>query len=178
MASTKYSKSSSSAHLDFAHLLADQSAKAILPHFRKIIAVDDKGTGRDYDPVTAADRNAERVISRLIAKEFPEHGLVGEEFGSRNAEAQFRWVIDPIDGTRAFIMGQPLWGTLIGLLDGDQPVLGMMNQPFTGERFWGSARGAFLRRGAASRRLTSRESVTALAGAVSHDHASRSHRRS
>lgn len=128
--------------LDFAHGLADQSAGAILPHFRRTIAIDNKA-GRDgFDPVTAADKAAERVIAKAIAAEFPEHGILGEEYGARGATGPMRWVIDPIDGTRAFIMGSPLWGTLIGLLDGDTPVLGLMNQPFTGERVWSESRSA------------------------------------
>ena len=93
---------------------------------------------RDFDPVTAADRAAERAIRKAIAGRYPEHGIVGEEFAQLAGAGRFNWVIDPIDGTRAFITGTPLWGTLIGLLDGDKPVLGLMNQPFTGERFWGA----------------------------------------
>src|SRR5262249_30984714 len=152
--------------LDFAHLLADESGKSILPHFRRIIVVDDKGKGRGYDPVTAADRNAERVISRLIDKHLPNHGLIGEEFGNRNAEARYRWGIDPIAGPGASIIGQPFWGTLIGLLDGADPMLGMMNQPSTGERFWATARGAFARRGTGARRLKTREDVSAVREAI------------
>lgn len=147
------------AKLAFAHTLADASAKAILPHFRKVIAVQNKETV-GYDPVTAADRNAETVIVKLITKAHPEDGVIGEEFGRRNEGARFRWVIDPIDGTRAFIIGQPLWGTLIGLLDGPKPVLGVMNQPYTGERFYGSGKGTFLRRGETpARRLKTRTGV-------------------
>ncbi len=89
-----------------------------------------------FDPVTVADRASERAIKRYLAQAFPEHGIVGEEFGTTQPDARFRWIIDPIDGTRAFIMGMPTWGTLIGLADGETPVLGVMHQPFTGERFW------------------------------------------
>lgn len=143
--------------VDFAHLLADEAAKSTLPHFRKVIAVQDKGSRDDYDPVTKADKNAERAISRLITRRFPEHGLIGEEFGSHNESARLRWVIDPVDGTRAFIMGQPLWGTLIGLIDGDKAAVGMMDQPYTRERFWGSSAGAFWRRdGGSAKRLKTR----------------------
>lgn len=152
--------------IDFAHLLADQAEKATLPHFRKVIAVQDKGSREDYDPVTQADQNAERVISKLIAKHFPDHGLIGEEFGNRNESAQLRWVIDPIDGTRAFIMGQPLWGTLIGLIDGDTPAVGLMAQPFTRERFWGSSAGSFWRHGAANARRLKTRTGGKLADAI------------
>jgi histidinol phosphatase-like enzyme (inositol monophosphatase family) len=124
--------------LETAHRLADLSADVILPRFRRPIPVDDKGGKAGFDPVTAADRDAERAISRYLARHHPDHAIVGEEHGGRDGDGSsaLRWVIDPIDGTKAFIMGSPLWGTLIGLLDGETPVLGMMNQPFTGERVW------------------------------------------
>jgi histidinol phosphatase-like enzyme (inositol monophosphatase family) len=142
--------------MDFAHLLADDASKATLAHFRKAIDVANKDSG-GYDPVTEGDRAAERAMVRRITRSHPDHGVLGEEFGSRNETAALRWVLDPIDGTRAFIMGQPLWGTLIGLLEGDQPVLGLMSQPFTEERFWGTSAGAFWRRGTApARRLKTR----------------------
>ena len=128
------------AHLDFAHTLADLAGKAIRPHFRKPLSVHNKAGKHGFDPVTAADRAAERAIRKAIAARFPQHGIIGEEFASVAGAGRYKWVVDPIDGTRAFIMGAPLWGTLIGLLDGDEPVLGLMDQPFTGERFW-SARG-------------------------------------
>jgi myo-inositol-1(or 4)-monophosphatase len=124
--------------LEFAHRLADISGEAILPYFRKSIAVRNKADGQGFDPVTAADRAAERVIRKAIAAHYPEHGIVGEEFAQLAGTGRFNWVIDPIDGTRAFITGAPLWGTLIGLLDGGKPSLGLMHQPFTGERFWGA----------------------------------------
>jgi myo-inositol-1(or 4)-monophosphatase len=98
--------------------------------------VDNKAAGRDFDPVTLADQAAERAIARILSKRCPDHGIIGEEFGSVRPEARFQWVIDPIDGTRGFIMGTPMWGTLIGLLEDGEPVLGIMNQPYTGERFW------------------------------------------
>ena len=123
-------------HLELAHALADQSAKAILPHFRKVIPVDNKAAGRDFDPVTQADQAAERAIVRILSKLCPDHGIIGEEFGTVRPDARFQWVIDPIDGTRGFIMGTPMWGTLIGLLEDGEPILGIMNQPYTGERFW------------------------------------------
>jgi myo-inositol-1(or 4)-monophosphatase len=128
-----------------AHRLADRSGRAILPHFRKSIAVDNKGHQGQFDPVTAADRAAERVICRLIGQHYPDHGVIGEELGARGSDARFRWVIDPIDGTRAFITGTPMWGTLIGLLDGQQPVLGVMDQPYTRERFWSGSKTAHAR---------------------------------
>lgn len=119
-----------------AHELADLAGAAILPHFRRRIRVDNKASGGGFDPVTAADRAAERAISKALASRLPDHGLEGEEYGHRNPEARMRWIVDPIDGTRAFILGMPLWGTLIGLVDDGVPVIGMMDQPYTRERFW------------------------------------------
>jgi len=131
------SRRSSSTYVDFAHVLADLAAAAILPHFRRPLAVANKAdAGADYDPVTVADRAAERAIRAAIAKRFPDHAIVGEEFAPRPGAGSQQWVIDPIDGTRAFIMGSPLWGTLIGLIEGGVPILGLMDQPYTRERFW------------------------------------------
>jgi myo-inositol-1(or 4)-monophosphatase len=128
-----------------AHELADLSGRAILPHFRRQIGVDNKDAAGGFDPVTRADRAAERVIGRALRARQPDHALVGEEFGSRAGASPYTWVIDPIDGTRAFIMGLPLWGTLIGLKHGVDAVLGLMDQPYTRERFWSGARGSRMR---------------------------------
>ena len=132
-------------HLDFAHVLADISGAAILPYFRKPLVVKNKAGLSGFDPVTDADRAAERAIREALLQRFPDHGIVGEEFGAIAAKGRYRWLIDPIDGTRAFITGSPLWGTLIGLMDGARPALGVMNQPFTGERFWSNGRQAHWR---------------------------------
>lgn len=129
----------------FMHELADASGAAVLPHFRRPLSVGNKGGIGSYDPVTAADRSAERAIRRLIGRRFPDHAIEGEEYGTTSADGPYRWLIDPIDGTRAFVMGLPLWGTLIGLLRDEEPLLGMMDQPYTRERFWSHARGASLR---------------------------------
>jgi histidinol phosphatase-like enzyme (inositol monophosphatase family) len=120
----------------FAHHLADVSAGAILPHFRTELVVGNKARGSAFDPVTAADQAAEQAMRESVAARFPEHGIIGEEFGEIGRERRYCWVIDPIDGTRAFITGSPLWGTLIGLTQEGRPLLGLMNQPFTAERFW------------------------------------------
>lgn len=128
---------SPSSFLDFAHSLADLAGEAVLPYFRRRLNVDNKAGSGGFDPVTAADRAAEKAIRSAIAKKFPDHGIIGEEFPERPGAGRYTWVLDPIDGTRAFIMGSPLWGTLIGLNDKGTPILGMMDQPFTRERFWG-----------------------------------------
>jgi myo-inositol-1(or 4)-monophosphatase len=126
-----------------AHELADLSGPVILKHFRKSTPVENKAVGTAYDPVTKADRGAEKAIAQALAVKFPDHGIVGEEFGTKPGTSRFEWVIDPIDGTRSFIIGSPLWGTLIGVLDDGRPYFGLMDQPFTGERFWSGDRASY-----------------------------------
>jgi myo-inositol-1(or 4)-monophosphatase len=126
--------------LNFAHTLADLAAGAIMPYFRRRIAVTNKMSDGGFDPVTSADRAAERAIRKAIAATYPEHGIIGEEFAAAPGSGRYHWLIDPIDGTRAFITGSPLWGTLIGLTRDGQPLVGVMSQPFTGERFWADTR--------------------------------------
>ncbi len=107
--------------------LARESGDFIRPYFLQPgVAVEFKA---DQSPVTIADRGAEELLRARLAKKFPTHGIVGEEFGSERADAEFVWVLDPIDGTKAFITGLPLWGTLIALLHHGQPVLGCIHQP-------------------------------------------------
>ncbi|MGY6708826.1 MAG: histidinol-phosphatase [Rhizobiaceae bacterium] len=122
----------------FMRELAACAAAQTLPRFRQNGAVENK-LDSGFDPVTEADQAAERAIRDLIGTAFPEHGIVGEEFGSVGADRRHVWVIDPIDGTRAFISGLPLWGTLIGLMEDGRAIAGMMSQPFTGELFHASA---------------------------------------
>jgi myo-inositol-1(or 4)-monophosphatase len=123
--------------------LASASGKAILPHFRSRLAIEDKHLRGVYDPVTIADRAAEAVMREMIISRFPDHGILGEEFGPERTDAETVWVLDPIDGTRAFIAGLPTWGTLIGLTEQGRPMKGMMHQPFTGERYVGDTRRAW-----------------------------------
>jgi len=117
--------------------LATSSGETILPFFRTSLSIDNKSASKDFDPVTEADRAAEAVMRRLIKYHFPQHGIVGEEFGNEREDADYVWVLDPIDGTKSFIAGFPIWGTLIALLHKGTPVFGMMHQPFIGERFSG-----------------------------------------
>jgi histidinol phosphatase-like enzyme (inositol monophosphatase family) len=146
------------AYVEFANLLADISGKAILPYFRRSLSIENKAGRSGFDPVTPADRAAERALRKAIKAKYPEHGIIGEEYAPVAGEGRYRWLLDPIDGTRAFIMGSPLWGTLIGLLDGSKPLLGLMDQPFTGERFWSDGRASHFRRGTGkSRRLKTRK---------------------
>jgi myo-inositol-1(or 4)-monophosphatase len=115
---------------------ADLAGAAIRPLFRSALLVEAKG---DASPVTEADRAAERAIRDLLAHRLPDHGVIGEEYGNTSDDAEWVWVLDPIDGTRAFVTGRPLFGTLIGLLHRGRPVLGLIDQPVTGERWIGVA---------------------------------------
>jgi histidinol-phosphatase len=131
--------------------LATVSGDTILPFFRTALSVDDKGGRGGFDPVTAADHAAETAMRRLIRRSFPDHGIIGEEFGNERPDAEYVWVLDPIDGTKSFISGMPAWGTLIALTRLGEPVFGLMNQPFTRERFSGDG-GASQYRGPAGTR--------------------------
>lgn len=127
--------------VNFAEELADAAGTAIMPYFRSQINVEDKGR-LVFDPVTAADKSAERVMREMIVARYPKHGIIGEEEPAVASACGLTWVLDPVDGTRAFITGLPLWGTLIALNDDRRPVIGVMNQPFTKERFIGTPHGA------------------------------------
>ena len=141
----------------FSHRLADESAAAILPHFRASATITNKAAEGRFDPVTEADRGAETAMRRLIEAHYPDHGIYGEEFPDKPAQGPFRWLLDPIDGTRGFICGLPVWGTLIGLSHENTPVLGMMNQPYTGERFWNAPDGAHFRGPRGERLMSTRK---------------------
>lgn len=135
--------------------LATSSGETILPFFRTSLGIVNK-SDKGFDPVTEADRAAEAVMRRLIKANFPQHGIIGEEFGNERDDADYVWVLDPIDGTKSFIAGFPTWGTLIGLLHKGTPVFGMMHQPFIGERFSGDNGAAFYRGPSGERKLSVR----------------------
>ena len=144
--------------IDFATFvdhLATASGETILPFFRTALAVENKQAG-GFDPV-AADRAAEEAMRALIREAFPEHGILGEEQAPERADAEYVWVLDPIDGTKSFIAGMPAWGTLIGLMRFGEPVFGMMHQPFIGERFSGDGGAARYRGPAGDRDLDVRK---------------------
>ncbi len=128
--------------ISFANHLADLSAEIIKKYFRLPNGEMQKN---DETPVTKADREIEKIIRAEIEKKFPTHGIIGEEFGVKNPDAEFVWILDPIDGTSSFIIGRPLFGTLIALTHRGKSVLGIMNQPITGERWIGiEGEGAWL----------------------------------
>ena len=154
--------------IDFAAFvdeLATVSGEAILPFFRTSLGVEDKGSAAGFDPVTAADRAAESAMRALIKSSFPEHGIVGEEYGNERADAEYVWVLDPIDGTKSFITGMPAWGSLIALTRNGEPVFGMMHQPFIRERFAGDG-GATRYRGPAGERELHVRACATLADAM------------
>jgi myo-inositol-1(or 4)-monophosphatase len=141
----------------FAARLADASGDVIRPWFRVTLDVTDKGTGRaGFDPVTEADRLGELELRRLIRATYPGHGILGEEHGHEPGEEASTWVLDPIDGTRAFICGMPQWGTLIALNDGTRPILGVLDQPVTKERWIGHSGHAEFVSGGERKRIQTR----------------------
>ena len=142
---------------------ADAAAERTLAGFRTPLAVENKWeTG--FDPVTAADKDAEIAVRAVIAERFPDHGIIGEEWDAKASSGDFDWIVDPIDGTRAFISGVPVWGTLIGLMHKGRAIAGLMAQPFTGETWIAlGSTGEFRRGGNGTPLRTS--GVTALKGA-------------
>ncbi len=118
-----------------AERLAEAAGAAIRPYFRQKFDVETKG---DLSPVTAADRASEAAMRAIIEAERPHDGIIGEEYGRVREDARYVWVLDPIDGTRAFVAGRPLFGTLVGLLDEGRPVLGVIDQPIIGDRWVGA----------------------------------------
>ena len=132
---------------------------------RAVNGIDNKAGGRAFDPVTEADRAAETAMRGLIRATFPEHGIIGEEFGSERTNAEYVWVLDPIDGTKSFICGMPAWGTLIALLRSGEPVYGLMHQPYTRERFSGD-NGAARYRGPSGERVMMVRRCADIANAI------------
>ena len=141
----------------FANRLADAGGAVIRPYFRKPITVSHKEGKAAFDPVTEADRGAERAIRDMIARERPDDAILGEEFGETKGKNKYRWVLDPVDGTRAFITGRHEWGSLIALEESGVPVLGILDQPVLGERFIGAGSAAHLVQAGRTIRLKTRE---------------------
>jgi myo-inositol-1(or 4)-monophosphatase len=154
--------------IDFAAFvdeLAAISGETILPFFRTALGVENKSASGDFDPVTEADRAAETAMRTLIKRTFPAHGILGEEFPAERPDAEYVWILDPIDGTKSFICGLPAWGTLIALTRRGEPIYGLMHQPFTREHFTGDGSGARYRGPAGDRVLRTR-SCASLQDAV------------
>jgi len=142
-----------------AELAADAAAAQTLPKFRQIIDIENKARPGEFDPVTEADKAAERVIKQTVLSHFPDHGFFGEESAQHINTDQPLWVVDPIDGTRAFITGMPLWGTLIAVYDGQDVALGVLDQPFLKERYIGTPSGTALHTPSGVRQLQTRNTV-------------------
>ncbi len=131
---------------DFLNELANAAATVSLEYFKKPIKITSKGPklNTDFDPVTIADRNTEKKIRELIRARFPDHNILGEEEADEQKNSNFTWIIDPIDGTRAYITGVPTWGTLIALRDNDKSIIGLLDQPYLRERYIGTPSGTLL----------------------------------
>ncbi len=141
--------------MEFAIKIAIASGSIARKYFRTGIKIDTKSKTR-FDPVTQADREIEQFLRNKIRKQYPDHGILGEEQGLTEGDA-WTWIIDPIDGTRGFIAGAPMWGTLLGLIKHDRPVLGLMHQPFVRETFYADRTTAWLKQGSTIRPLSTRD---------------------
>ncbi|MGE3143041.1 MAG: histidinol-phosphatase [Hyphomonadaceae bacterium] len=154
----------------FADELAEAARAAILPFFRAGHSIENKSAA-GFDPVTEADKAGERAMRALIAQRFPDHGVLGEEEDIKPGQNDFTWYLDPIDGTRAFIAGLPLWGVLIALAHEGRPIVGVIDQPYLGERFRGwlapDGSGAALETRAGVRPLRVRACAGLLAARIS-----------
>jgi len=144
-----------------AHAAADAAAAAILPHFRRPgLIADNKSAGlagEAFDPVTAADRAAEQAMRAVLARMRPGDAILGEEYGNSAGTTGLTWVLDPIDGTRSFLAGTPVWGVLVAASTPDGPLFGLIDQPFTGERWTGGFGQAEWCRGGSRRAVSTRE---------------------
>lgn len=147
---------------DFLHELAEIAEQKTLQAYlnKQKIDVDTKiKEGLRFDPVTNMDRDTELLLRKAIEKEYPEHSILGEEFGRTQGSSPFEWVIDPIDGTRPFLCGLPVWGCLIGLFYDGKAVMGIMSQPYTGDRFWSDGKASWFKGRQGTVQLQSRQSV-------------------
>lgn len=140
-------------------MAADAARAPVLRHFRAPGLNADNKDANGFDPVTVADRDAEMAMRAVLAAERPQDGVLGEEHGSTQGTSGLTWVLDPIDGTRAFISGAPVFGVLVACYDGQKPIIGLIDQPYIGERFFGGPDGATLTRDNAVRSLSTRRNV-------------------
>ena len=146
--------------LEVAHLVADAAGAAILPHFWQSQLATENKEAQGFDPVTIADRAAEKAMRDVLQRHRPDDGIWGEEFGRVEGANGRLWVLDPIDGTRGFISGTPTWGVLVALNEGGGPVLGVIDQPYTGERFAGASAGARMKGPQGEHPITVRQTRT------------------
>ncbi len=144
--------------------LCTLASEQTLPRFRQQTQIDNKGE-EHFDPVTAADREAEKAIRACLELHRPDDDILGEEYGATNKGSDYQWVIDPVDGTRAFVSGIPLWGTLVGLMKNGVPVAGVMEQPFTNERFFSDGEKSYYSRNGSTSQIST-SSTTELDDAI------------
>lgn len=147
--------------LDWVMPLLDQAGQIALRMFRTAMVPDDKAAGgpAGYDPVTEADRDIEKLLRSRLSERYPDHQIVGEEAGVSGPDGRYRWLIDPIDGTKSFVTGSPLWGILVGLIEDGRPIAGWMHQPYIGETFASVGGTATITRGDERRTLATRQGV-------------------
>ncbi|NOD98297.1 histidinol-phosphatase [Ruegeria sp. HKCCD6228] len=143
--------------IEIAEEMAEAAREAILPFFRQTNLETTNKLADGFDPVTVADRAAEQAMRDVLARRRPDDGVLGEEFGAHTGTSGRTWVLDPIDGTRGFISGTPTWGVLIALSDQDGPFMGVIDQPYIGERFVGSSSGAHMTGPQGTRRMQTRD---------------------
>jgi len=152
---------------EYLHRLADLADRITLEYYRTELDIDEKvKPGYTFDPVTQADRETELALRAMISETFPTHGILGEEFGAAG-DTSIQWVIDPIDGTRPYICGIPVWGTLVGLTQNGHAKIGIMSQPVTGERFWSAGNQSWARWRGNDRLLRSKQNRS-MAAAILH----------
>ncbi|HUR42604.1 MAG TPA: inositol monophosphatase family protein [Aestuariivirga sp.] len=149
----------------FAIALAKASAVEILPYFRHNSAIELKA-GPLWDPVTEGDRAGERVMRKMIEEHYPSHGMNGEEYGLKESRSGLTWILDPVDGTRSFVCGMPTWATLVGLTFEGRPVVGLMNQPFVGDMFYGNPEGAWLDQRGENHAIRTRTGISLSAATI------------
>jgi myo-inositol-1(or 4)-monophosphatase len=143
----------------FGQSVLKEAGEIALRYFRTSLIVDNKKTDGDFDPVTQGDREVETFIRTRLNSEFPDHGIIGEEFGVTNPSSPIQWIIDPIDGTRAFMTGMTGWGILLGMIDEGTPTFGFMHQPYTGETWVGSPSGSQFFHQGDSRDIATRRNI-------------------
>ena len=141
--------------LEFAKLIAEEAGQIALRYFRTNLNITSKSDSR-FDPVTIADQSIEKLLREKISEKFPDHGIIGEEQGVTKGN-KFTWVIDPIDGTSAFISGSPMWGILIGLTENDKPLLGVMHQPWMKETFYADSNSSWWAQESSTQQIKTRQ---------------------
>lgn len=145
----------------FLHLLAEVAEKRTLASYLESHHIDIDTKPKDgfrFDPVTNVDRETELLLREVISQHYPDHAILGEEYG-QSGESPFQWVIDPIDGTRPFLCGLPVWGCLIGLLEQGRATMGIMSQPYTGDRFWSDGEQSWFSGRLGEKRIHTRQKV-------------------